>query len=188
MTLPSTLAEIGDGAFAMNGLTAIYVEDGNEAFVSDDGVLYSRDGARLVAYPSCREETSYAVKQGTERIDDYAFAGAQIIEEVSISCARVGSFAFYDCESLTVTTLFEGVEEIGDGAFAVCAALEEVVFPSTMRSVGENAFMSCASLRSVVLNDGLERIGSRAFAYCEALGEVDVPQSVTEMGSDVFIK
>ena len=188
VTLPSSLSTIGEGAFAMNGLTAIYVADGNEAFVSEDGVLYSSDGTQLVAYPSCREETSYAVKQGTGIINAYAFAGAQILEEVSISCARVGSFAFYDCESLTVTTLFEGVEEIGDGAFAVCAALEEVVFPSTMRSVGENAFMSCASLRSVVLNDGLERIGSRAFAYCEALGEVDVPQSVTEMGSDVFIK
>lgn len=188
VTLPSSLSTIGEGAFAMNGLTAIYVADGNEAFVSEDGVPYSSDGTQLVAYPSCREEISYAVKQGTGIINAYAFAGAQILEEVSISCARVGSFAFYDCESLTVTTLFEGVEEIGDGAFAVCAALEEVVFPSTMRSVGENAFMSCASLRSVVLNDGLERIGSRAFAYCEALGEVDVPQSVTEMGSDVFIK
>lgn len=188
VTLPSTLVTIGEGAFAMNGLTAIYVAAGNENFVSQDGVLYSSDGAKLVAYPACRAQTDYVVKQGTEEICAYAFAGAQTLEEVNISCARVGNTAFYGCTNLTVLTLAEGVEEIGDGAFSVCSSLEEVIFPSTVRTLGENAFMSCAALRSVTLNDGLERIGSRAFAYCEALGDVDVPQSVTDMGSDVFVK
>lgn len=188
VTLPSTVSEIGEGAFSESGIEAIYVADGNLSFSSADGVLFSADGRELVAYPAGRADESYTVTADTEEIKAYAFAGADKLNEIQIYCARVGNAAFNACTGIKVLTLGEGVETIGQSAFYGCSSVAEIVCPSTLKAIGENAFSRCDALVSVSLNQGLESIGSRAFAYCPALGEVDVPSSVTQLGSDVFAK
>lgn len=188
VTIPASVTKIGGGAFADTAVTALKAADGNTAFVSDGGVLYSSDRTELIAYPSYKEDVSFAVSDGTAQIAAYAFSGAAYLEEVVISRARVGEFAFYNCKKLADISLSEGVEEIKTGAFANCAALSSLVCPSSLRTIGENAFMYCTSLTEVLFNEGLTSIGTRAFAYCDLLGEVEIPSTVTELGDDIFIK
>ena len=59
--------------FGVTGFKEFVVEDGNKAFKDIDGVLYSKDGKRLVSYPACKEGTSYEIPEGVEYIDELAF-------------------------------------------------------------------------------------------------------------------
>lgn len=186
--IPASVTVIGDGAFAETAVTAFAVGEGSSSFVSEGGILYSADRSRLVAYPSAKTDVSFAVSDGITEISAYAFSGADHLEEIEISCARVGEFAFYNCGNLATATLSEGVEEIGTGAFASCKSLCSLVCPSSLRTIGENAFMYCASLSKVTLNEGLTAIGSRAFAYCDVLGDVEIPSTVETLGDDIFIR
>lgn len=60
--------------FGVANFKEFVVEDGNEAFKDIDGVLYSKDGKRLVSYPACKEGASYEIPEGVEYIDELAFS------------------------------------------------------------------------------------------------------------------
>ena len=130
VTLPEGLREIGDCAFAhclslvsinlpaslealgMNPfrdcafLTGIALDEGQAGFeVMDDGALYADGGRRLVFYPGGLPMDSYAVPEGVERIDDFAFSHCAKLVSVSIpsSVTEIGENAFEGHENLTLT-------------------------------------------------------------------------------------
>lgn len=86
VNLPASLAEIGEAAFARStNLKSFAVEEGNQIFFAEDGVLYrniaGQTGAyELCAYPSAkviRLENglrTYTIKDGTVSVMGYAFA------------------------------------------------------------------------------------------------------------------
>ncbi len=105
---------IGVGAFANAPyLQAITVSDDNTLYFDENGVLYrfvSDDTYELVCYPTLRQTqavdaTSYTIKEGTVRIEAYAFAGALLLESVTIpySVNTIGAGAFYDTVVSTYT-------------------------------------------------------------------------------------
>ncbi|MDR3147947.1 MAG: leucine-rich repeat domain-containing protein, partial [Treponema sp.] len=62
--IPSSVTTIEGGAFANNpALSAITVDANNPAYTTIDGVLFSKDGRTLVAYPAGKG-SSYAIPQG----------------------------------------------------------------------------------------------------------------------------
>ena len=73
VTVPSNVREVGMEAFMMYSLTDILVEEDNQYFTSVDGVLYSKDKKVLVEYPAGREEETYEIPEGTEKVGDGAF-------------------------------------------------------------------------------------------------------------------
>ncbi len=80
--IPVNVSKIGFAAFAYaKELQEITVDENNEIFFVEDGVLYRNivDGYELVAYPLALESSSdtYTVKDDTVRIEAYAFAGLQ---------------------------------------------------------------------------------------------------------------
>lgn len=111
ITLPATLKTLGYGSVAYTSkLAQINVAGGNLFFV-EDGVLYKNlsDGTyELMAYPSTKkmQDGVYVVKDGTIRIDAYAFAGVgkdKDEEELGVtkvvlpySLTNIGDSAFYE--------------------------------------------------------------------------------------------
>jgi hypothetical protein len=83
INLPVTITSIGDGAFAWCGsLTAIDVDDDNQHYKDQDGVLFTRDGTGLLVYPMGKSETDYTVPAGVTAIGVYAFAGYGKLERI----------------------------------------------------------------------------------------------------------
>ena len=116
--LPASLAEIGEIPFALCGsLTQIAVSEGNPAYKSVDGVLYTSDGKELIQYPNGKSG-SYAVEDGTEVIRYGAFARA-VLTKVTFpeSLLRIGNEAFFECRSLRELELPDSLEYIGNLAF-----------------------------------------------------------------------
>ena len=95
--LPLSLEAIGLNPFmGCDSLAEIAVPEGHALLSLSDGVLLADGGRRLVCYPMALDAVRYAVPEGVERIDDYAF---------------------YCCARLLSVAVPEGVMEIGWSAF-----------------------------------------------------------------------
>ena len=118
ITLPASVTAIGDGAFYdCANLKGFTVAEANPAYRGIGGVLFSKDGTRLVLYPAGRGG-KYDIPARVTEIGNFAFAGT----------------------GLTGVTIPPGVTTIGVGAFSVCARLKSVTLPASVTEIGENAF------------------------------------------------
>ena len=86
LTIPSTLESIGGDATdantgygchvfydAFKSVSRFEVAGGNDFFKAIDGVLYSKDGTRLVVYPYAKTDSAFTVPEGVTQIDEMAF-------------------------------------------------------------------------------------------------------------------
>ena len=85
ITIPASVEYIGENVFkGCVGLQSITVDPSNPYYKSVDGVLFSKDGTRLLWCPS-RIETIYEVPNSVQYISPYAF-----------SCSRVERITIYN--------------------------------------------------------------------------------------------
>ena len=129
ITIPASVEEIEEGAIFWNyGLKYVYVDENNKNYVSEDGVLYSKDGRKLVCYPIGSELNEYTIKEGTEEIFDYAFSAAGNLEQIHFTegVKRIGFLCAYLCDNLREIGLPKTLETIEDSAFELCDSLVRV--------------------------------------------------------------
>lgn len=159
ITIGKNVREIGSWAFTNNqGLKEFLVAEGNEWFVSVDGVLYTKDMKKIVAFPPLKGVELNAKK---ERLNP---------------------------DEPVIYTIPEGVETVGSKAFYKCGYVEGVIFPSTLVTIEEKAFHRCGMLKNITLPEGLKTIGKDAFAYCQSgdFNTIVIPASVETIGEYAF--
>ena len=165
--------------------TEVTDEDLAEGVKDEYGVLYSKDGKRLLE--GNLELKEYTVRKGTRVICDRAFQG-YIDDEFDFLCyssltslslpsslQSIGDSAFEECISLTSLTLPSSLQSIGNDAFAWCESLTSLTLPSSLQSIGDSAFKDCESLTSLTLPSSLQSIGNDAFDYCNSLSTLYIP-------------
>ncbi len=135
ISLPPSVSVIEFGAFwQCYDLSEINVDPASVYLTSIDGVLFSKNGKVLIAYPSANPNESYTVPSGTAHIGDGAFNGCSTLANVVISdgAAYIGHSAFIDCTSLKTVVLPGSIKEMSDWSFAGCAGLETLTFNGTV--------------------------------------------------------
>ena len=143
INIPSKCEDIGSGAFAKcPKLSTITVATTNPSFICVDGVLYSKDGTRVVQYLAGRTKSAYYMPSSVEAIEEYAFWGAGGLTDISISSK---------------------IKEIPEYAFANCSGLERVDLPYRVESLMPYSFADCYSLKTVTVPDSLGYIDEKAF-------------------------
>ena len=172
-------------------VTDIFVEEGNEAFCSIDGVLFTKDGKEMLIYPGGRTEEEYTVPEGTEGIN------------------------FDDPENLKVLKLpasfrpryYKEGDEPGQAymgevfvEFVCCPALERIeVDPDNpffcdidgvLFSKDRKKLVVCPRSKQggYVIPDGTEEICMYAFSENEKLTGVFVPDSVQVIDDCAFME
>ena len=185
MHIPDNLVSIGNGAFSgCLKLENYTISEKNTAFAVFDGVLYSKDGKTLVAYPQAREG-AYTLRAGTVSIADGAFsyamgltglAGTQNLEIIE-------TFAFEGCISLRDIYLPKA-QLINDYAFQKCSSLKTARLGSA--NVGKYSFAECDVLNTVIISEGAWFINDFAFGWCPLLADLVLPSSIQRIGSNVF--
>ena len=125
--------------------TEVTEEDLKDAIKDEYGVIYSRDGKKLLRASFSLREKEYVVREGTEVICDDAFICCESLQSITIpnSVKSIGSRAFRNCESLQSITIPNSVTKIGDGAFSWCKYLQSVTIPNSVRNIGNHAFSGC---------------------------------------------
>ena len=123
----------------MNGLEDCFVAaydapEDHPLYKTVDGVLFSKDGKTLLAYPNARTATHYDVPAGVERIGNGAF-GNEYLKTISLPI---------------------GLKSVGDYAFSGCTRLQSIALPLTVKEIGKGIFNEGVSLELVSLPEGME--------------------------------
>ncbi len=177
--LSSTVSDFSPTAAVSSGITGYTVDENNPYYSAVDGLLLSKDGTVLCAYPYGRTDETFTIpasvkviapevfnenenlknvicSEGLEEIGDNAFNTSEI-ESITISdtVQKLGDSAFYLCRNLKSITIPKNVTEIGDFCFSQCASLKEVVIAANIKSLDlKNTFKYTMSITDfTVLND-----------------------------------
>lgn len=191
-TLSDSVAELEMNVFeGCDNLQGVYVDEGNEHFADDDGVLY--DAAKtIILFYSLGRDGNIVLPSTIQIIGAGVFQNNMKITEIVIpaSVKEIQEDAFNMCLYLANIT-FETSQEagaslvIGDRAFAYCAAVKELNLPSYVTAIGEEAFYKAALLTTINFSEGLIEIGASAFADT-ALKQVVLPDTLTTLGEAAF--
>ena len=189
VTIPNSVTVIGQGAFKFcTSLTVINVDAANTAYSSENGILYNKNKTTLVAYPVGKIGSSFTIPNSVTVIGSYAFWDCTSLTSVIIpnGVTSIGEGAFWVCTSLTSVTIPNSVTVIGACAFGHCTSLTSVTIPNSVTVIGSYAFWDCTSLTSVTIPNSVIRIGMDAFRDCTSLTSVTIPNSVTVIGDGAF--
>ncbi len=184
ITFPKSLVNLGGYMFQeCASLENIFVEEGNEMFRDEDGVLITTDGVTLVRYPEAKTASSYTVPDGCTQLANGSFLDAVNLTSIDLNDAvTYGMDVFFRCSGLREITFPEGVTDIGPYMLAYCSSIEEVNLPSTLKNIGAYSFYTCAALEEVSVPEGTETIGDYAFFNCIGLKELTLPDTITSLG------
>ena len=112
---PASLTDIeGELFYGCNNLESIFVDFDNTKFLSVNGVLYTKDHKKIIAYPNANGN-DYKIIDGTEYIENFAFKSCIDLENIRLpkSIRVIGDNVFYGCYKLKNVVIPDGLEEIG---------------------------------------------------------------------------
>ena len=197
ITIPDTVTEIGDSAFANTNLNSITIPDS----VTQIG-KYAFGGSKLEsiripdtvtdigdnAFNGCTELKDVTLPNIRKNIVAGMFEGCTSLEKIVLpeTVTAIRSGAFTGCTALKDITWSKALETIESYAFQNCSALTDVTIPDSVKSIGYGVFSDCSALSTVMIPGTVKTIGSEAFRNCDALTTVTIPDSVTSYGSQMF--
>ena len=178
-----TVTGIAEGAFKSVNVKEFVVSSDNMYFAAKNGVLYSKDGSILYAYPVANESKSYTIDKNTLEVSAYAFNNAKNLVSVTLNedLLLIDNFAFKDCIRLETIEISRFVQALGEGAFKMTqkSAMESITFLGTdIESFGDEAFYGLNNLQELVLPASLTTIGDGVFYGCSALKRVNAERNV----------
>ena len=219
ITLPESLLEIDDGTFwALTSihipknvntinyaalylcpLTGISVDEDNQYFCAEDGVLFNKPKTELICYPREKEGTSYAVPEGVITIGTYSFYQADLIEvSLPISLQTIERDAFLYVYRLARINLPSNLHTIGDLALGYCNSITSLTIPTSVTTInsaicngrGLQWFSVEADNQKFKAIDGVlfDYSGAKLINYPNGNGETSysIPQGTTQIGSYAF--
>jgi hypothetical protein len=165
VTIPSQVNFIGDGAFSeCASLENINVDNNNQNFLSENGVLFNKNKTILHQFP----------------------AGKSGAYNIPVGVTTLPWDAFLSSEKLTEVTMPTTVTYIGPSCFNHCSSLQKINIPRSVTAINDTTFAGCISLNSIELPDTITSLGSFSFIGCRSLSEIIVPASVTSVGGYAF--
>ena len=213
ITIPASVTQIGSTIkevfYQCYDLESITVANGNTAYRSVDGVLYTADGTTLIQYPQNKADTSYKMIDEATKIDflafnytqnlqtidfnnvtefaDKAVYGNQALQEIVLkSAASLGNQAFSGNREVTSVLLEKAPTTVGESVFSSCASLANVTLPDDMKELQDGMFAFCTALKTLKFPAQLNRIGKACFDKAGLTGDLVIPASVTSIGNLAF--
>jgi len=148
-------------------------------------LYYNLDATNHTAEVTYKSYTNYKYNEGWG-ITTANIPASVTYSDVAYSVTSIGSFAFYNCTSLTSIEIPNSVTSIGLYAFYNCTGLTSVTIPNSVTSIEFGTFSGCTGLTSVTIGNSVTSIGSSAFSGCSGLTSVTIGNSVTSIGNNAF--
>lgn len=167
--IPESVKSIGGQALSgCNNLTNITVDENNTSFKSIDGILYSKDGSKLLNYPVNKAGEKFTISKDVTDIGSSAFYGSVNLKSIEIpsSVTIIESGAFGFCKNLSSIIIPDGITNIGVGMFYGCTNLSSINIPDSVTTIERSAFQNCINLSSITIPNSVTRIDD-AFNGCK---------------------
>lgn len=165
-------------------LQQIIVDNRNQYYTSEEGVLYNKDMTAIIRVPSAFKATKFCIPIGIKEIVPNAFRFCTNIKEIIVpETIQFMEGAFFGCKRLENIKIPVGIQSLR-GTFQSCDALTSVEIPDTVINIS-NAFCGCISLSSVTLPNNIQEMDA-AFWGCTNLRNINIPNSVTKIGVKTF--
>lgn len=182
-------------------------------FTIDNGIVYSKDMATIIAFPPCKTLNSVNLPEGMKKIGDKAFANTLALYKIGLpeSLSETGREAFAGC-GITDIVIPGKMTKMAPGTFKSCPRLTSVTINSHVAlpadfardckmltrvdtryppsSLGDNAFKDCQRLESFPFSGETDMAGDSIFAGCAfrevVFRESAMPQSGIKLGNHIF--
>ena len=151
-------------------MESVIISSDNPNYTSKDGVIYSKDGTRLVYYPANLRGDEYVIPTGVTKISRDAFYYNQNLKKIIVP-ETVQAISNYDD---------------GEVYFKNCKSLETIVLNNTVNNIPYYFCSNSESLSEIVIPEGAEYIDSGAFRYCKNLKTITIPASVKRINNSAF--
>ena len=221
INLPASIQDLpttkeANGFTSATNLTAIKVDPANTNFKDEDGVVLTKDGKTLVAYPFARhgvlnpayngpEVTMhpgevYSIPTSVETIGKGAFAKAKEITAVQLNnVKKISEGAFYSVRNLRNVELGASVETIENGAISDTPDLSRFTVdnsnPNYMADA-EGVIYTKNQQELVLYPSGrageystlptTKKIRNRAFYYAQKVTKVNFNSALENIDNDAF--
>ena len=125
LDISKNVKTLGGYFYLSTYLQSINVDEENQFFSSENGVLFNKDKTRMIAYPIGRTDKDYSIPDTTEILSDYAFSGCTSIISVTIpnSAKTLEYSVFENCSSLVSLEIPDSVTRIAPYVFRGCSNL-----------------------------------------------------------------
>ena len=184
--IPSSVTSIEDLAFfECSSLKAIKVDNNNENYTDENGIVYNKNKTKIICYPGGKTEKNFRIPNSVTSIGYGAFAGCSSLENIEIpsGVTIIENYAFWLCSSLASIEIPSSVTNIKWGTFSECSSLSSIKIPSSVTSIEEYAFRGCSSLKNIEIPSSVTSIGEYAFERCSSLVSINIPETVTNIGN-----
>ncbi len=174
------VSEIGEYAFDnCSGLEAIYANNTNRHYISEDGVLYNIDKTELIKYPNKKTE-KFVVPDSVKTIKKGAFKNASVkFVVLGDNVEKIEESAFENSKLETIQ-FNENLNKIYTRAFAK-TPLKTVDLPKTVDNIGSYAFEDCQFLSDITLNSQeVPYLGSNFLDGCDSLESINVEYNLKQ--------
>ena len=210
LTLNNKVKGIGDRAFLFcTALTKFVVPEANKSFSTIEGVLYSKDQTKLIAYPAGLKATSYTLGAQVTSIEPGAFLTPMHLTDVEVATGNTAlksvkgvlytadgsKLLFLPVGNQTIEkgdklALPEGLKEITRLALAYNPKLKELTLPASLERIDAMALTYNGAMKSFGWAEGvtpqLVSVGDSAFYYDRSLEKVPYMPSCTSFGKGAF--
>lgn len=128
-------------------LAEICVDEKNEHYATDNGILYSKDYKKLYYAPCAISQRSISLHPSLISIEACALQGCKFSTvKLPKGLRSIGFYAFKDCESLENIILPKGLERICSDAFSKCSSLQYIKIPISVTHIDGFPFSECERL------------------------------------------
>lgn len=209
--IPASVKYLFGNSFAGCKIKAYEVDSKNPYLTVVDGVVFSKDLSKLIAFPSAYPHKRYVVPKTTRiigigafedscitdielptgliSIKDYAFVKSKIRKiELPDTIIKLGKHVFWFCDNLEYIRLSNGLSTIQRGTFSRCSKLKSIETPYSIKRIYYTAIAWSDGLEQLKLNDGLEEIvdeGPLSGVNVD-LQEVNFPKTLKKVPGGIF--
>ncbi|GEM_PF-1018822 len=195
LRLPASLRAMSPAALAFSHkLQAISVSPDNPYWKSDGGVVFSKDGSTLFAFPCYKYEEQYSIPSSVKYIERHSCSNLDRMTAFKFpySQIKIGKEAFTACTKLEKVTNASNVVEIDSAAFAGCTHMQLFEAGYGLKRICDNAFNNVSRYNDdgyfeIKLDyaNNLRYIGSEAFRGARMLS-IRIPQNVDTITYTAF--
>lgn len=191
--------KIGESAFqSCESLVKIEVDERNEAYCSENAVLFSKDKTQMLLAGTLGND--YQIPEGVVQIKTEAIKSNDGLESITIpaSLEEIDITLFQECWALKKIEVNEENKVYASEGGALLNKEKTILIacprnmedgytiPDSVTSIGDHAFYDCDNITYIDLPDSLTTIGEYAFDSCSDMESITIPESVTKIGKGAF--